>query len=57
MEAYVLEEWAKLRQTSGSPDPEEGDLLSAVQQLFHSSDFGMAFEDERDAKSVFEYFR
>ena len=53
----MLEEWAKLRQTSGSPDPEEGDLLSAVQQLFHSSDFGMAFEDERDAKSVFEYFR
>lgn len=57
MEAYVLEEWAILRQTSGNLDPEEGDLSSAVWRLFRSSDFGEAFEDERDAKRVFEYFR
>ena len=56
MEAYVLEEWVKLRQTSGSLDPEEGDLLSAVRRLFESADFAEAFDDEGDAKSVFEYF-
>ena len=53
MKARVREEWAELRQSSGSRGAEDTDLLSAVRRLM--VDFGDVFDEESEAKTVFEY--